>query len=110
MARTESATLMLRKMKEIFPKGKHILMGDFNADLTDSAFGGFRSWEKSRKDFGSKEYTYSTFNPTVLSGPIIDHILFDFRVGQKRKARILRPMLANRYLSDHFPVIWEIQF
>jgi endonuclease/exonuclease/phosphatase family metal-dependent hydrolase len=110
MARKESATLMLRKMKEIFPKGKHVLMGDFNADLTDSAFWGFRSWENSRNDFGSKEYTYSTFNPTVLSGPIIDHILFDFRVGQKQKARILRPMLANRYLSDHFPVIWEIQF
>jgi endonuclease/exonuclease/phosphatase family metal-dependent hydrolase len=110
VARAESAKLMQRKMKEIHPKGKHVLMGDFNADLTDSAFSGFRSWENSRKDFGPKEYTYSTFDPTVLGGPVIDHILFDFRVSNKQKARILRPMFKNRYLSDHFPVVWDVQF
>jgi len=110
LARAESAKLLLKKMKEIFPKGKHVLMGDFNADITDSAFAKFRSWENSRKDFSPKEYTYSTFDPTVLSGPLIDHILIDFRVSKKGKAIILRPMLRNRYLSDHFPVVWEIQF
>jgi endonuclease/exonuclease/phosphatase family metal-dependent hydrolase len=110
VARAESAQLMFRNMKEIFPKGKHVLLGDFNSDLTDSNFVEFRSWENSREGLSSQDYTFSTFDPTVLSGPIIDHILVDFRVNNKKKATILQPMLRNRNLSDHFPVVWEIQF
>jgi endonuclease/exonuclease/phosphatase family metal-dependent hydrolase len=110
IARAESALLMLRKMKEIFPKGKHVLMGDFNADLTDPSFSKFRNFENSRRYFSSKEFTYSTFNPTVSTGPIIDHILFDFRLLKKRNPQILRPTSKGRYLSDHFPVTWEVQF
>jgi endonuclease/exonuclease/phosphatase family metal-dependent hydrolase len=110
VARAESAKLLALKMNELFPKGKHVLMGDFNADLSDSSFSKFRNLENSRRYFSSKEFTYSTFNPTVSTGPIIDHILFDFRLLKKRNPQILRPTSKGRYLSDHFPVTWEVQF
>lgn len=114
-ARSESARLILSKIKEITAGEPVILTGDFNFNETNPNYGVLNNTE-----FLSDAYvlaplryapggTFTSFDITSKPQGRLDHIFVtgDFAVN---RYGILTNTYNGRFPSDHFPVFAEIVF
>lgn len=114
-ARSESATLIMEKAKEIAGNATVILTGDFNVDQQNEAY---KRLSKSAMFNDSYEVSYfvyanngtfNSFDNTKSSDKRIDHIFVTNNV-KVEKYGILTDTYHNRYPSDHFPVMVKVAF
>lgn len=114
-ARSESATLIMEKAKEIAGNATVILTGDFNVDQHNEAY---KRLSKSPmfKDSYEVAYlvyanngTFNSFDNTKSSDKRIDHIFVTNNV-KVEKYGILTDTYHNRFPSDHFPVMVKVAF
>lgn len=114
-ARSESATLIMKKASEIAGDATVILTGDFNVDQQNEAY---KRLSKSAMFNDSYEVaylvyanngTFNSFDNTKSSDRRIDHIFVtnDIKV---EKYGILTDTYHNRFPSDHFPVMVKVRF
>lgn len=115
IAREESSTLILKKIKEIAAGGKVIFTGDLNGGHSSGWYRQIAGSGLLKDTYDRVKYPY-TNNPSFngfgrqLSGnEIIDHIFTtpDFAV---RRWGILSDSYHGKYPSDHFPVLAEIDY
>ncbi len=89
---------------------RFVLMGDFNAGVTNPAYEFFRGsgltdvYQFLHHSSTEPEGTFTGFDPKKTDGERIDHIFCDPGVDVK-SARIVRWSFGGRLPSDHFPVV-----
>lgn len=117
-ARVESAQLIIRKVAELANDLPVVLMGDFNVTAKHRAYRILTYPENevvltdSRLKANNKagpDYTWVTFNPDFKAIDIIDFIFTSLEV-EVLNHNIIDFRESGRYLSDHLPVLTEIQF
>lgn len=114
-ARSESATLIMNKAKEIAGNSTVILTGDFNIDQRNEAYKRLSGSEMFNDSYEVAYMVYANngtsngFDNTKSSDRRIDHIFVtnDVKVG---KYGILTDTYHNRFPSDHFPVLVRVAF
>jgi endonuclease/exonuclease/phosphatase family metal-dependent hydrolase len=114
-ARSESATLIMNKAKEIAGNSTVVLTGDFNIDQRNEAYKRLSGSEMFNDSYEVAYMVYANngtsngFNNTKSSDRRIDHIFVtnDVKVG---KYGILTDTYHNRFPSDHFPVLVRVAF
>lgn len=113
-ARQKSSELILKKIREISGFHNTVLMGDFNAlpesEVITTITGSMLSdaFNQPKIRFG-QEGTFNGFDTITIPSRRIDFIFYseDFIPGKySTDSRII----DGRYLSDHFPVIVELDF
>jgi len=117
-ARIQSALLILQKLAELSHKLPVIVTGDFNAGPKSTVYRILTFSENeytlsdSRKRSGAKingpDFTFTGFDPAVAPTEIIDYIFVSWDVKVISNSI---PVFSteNPYLSDHLPVIAEIE-
>lgn len=114
-AQRESAKLILQKMKE-FAHGKLpiVLTGDFNLEPTDESIKYISKHIDDARSvsevtpFGPEE----TFNAFKFGEPLIsriDYVFVSKHIKVKRYG-VLTDSKHQRYYSDHFPVLTDLEF
>ncbi|MEQ9299517.1 MAG: endonuclease/exonuclease/phosphatase family protein [Cyclobacteriaceae bacterium] len=111
-ARLNSARLILDKMGKIVNSDKVILIGDFNAEpesppisaLTERLIDTYSAAASSLGQVG----TFNGFNIQEIPSRRIDYVFTSegFRI---KKYETDSRIINGRYLSDHFPVIVELE-
>lgn len=110
VARNNSASLILAKIKKLQEQEKHpvLLMGDFNATPNDTPIQILKnsltdSYEGAQKRTSKTKGTFNDFDTTSTAKYRIDYI---FTEGvQLESFEILKETRKNgRFISDHFPV------
>lgn len=138
-ARSESAKLVIAKIKEMCKKEPVILTGDFNVDQTSDSYkelhdsGVFQDSYESAKIRFALNGTSNAFNPNLFTDSRIDHIfvspsfkvkkygvLTDTYRAPKKDAQTLRegdfPKEVSfkdyeaKMPSDHFPILVELEY
>lgn len=138
-ARSESAKLVMTKIKEMCKNEPVILTGDFNVDQTSPSYdvlhdsGVFQDSFETAKTRFALNGTFNAFNPNLKTNSRIDHIfvspsfkvkkygvLTDSYRSPKQESRTLQAGdfpkevsfedYENRLPSDHFPVVVELAF
>lgn len=113
MARNESSTLMLEKIKAIAGNNPVVFTGDFNGDHESN-------WYKTIAESGilkdcyrlsAKPYanngSFNGFQENNPNNGIIDHIFVTSQFSVKRYG-ILTDTYHGRFPSDHFPVLVKL--
>ncbi len=114
-ARSESATLIVDKAKEIAGDNTVILTGDFNIDQRNEAYKRLSGSDMFNDSYDvaymvyANNGTFNGFDNTKGSDRRIDHIFVtnDVKVG---KYGILTDTYHSRFPSDHFPVLVKLVF
>lgn len=117
-ARVESAMLINRKIKELANRLPVILTGDLNVTSKDRAYKILASPENEYVLANSRnralektgpEFSWVSFDPKFNEMTLIDFIFttYDFNI---LTSTILDFRSKGRYLSDHLPVISEMEF
>lgn len=114
VARRESATLILKKMKQIAGKLPVVLTGDFNGELDSDPIrlltegGMVNTYTKSPVVYGLS-WTFHAFGHLALEDrTLIDYVLVKGAV-EAEKCRIIGDKPDNGYLSDHAPVMASLK-
>ncbi|MDN3670505.1 endonuclease/exonuclease/phosphatase family protein [Echinicola jeungdonensis] len=114
-ARQKSAQLILNKIKEYSQNGLPVmLLGDFNVDQENPAYYLLENSSELKDCFNAAQLryanngTFNSFDISKSSDRRIDHIFVSESVKVK-KYGILTDTYHNRYPSDHFPVMAEIE-
>ena len=112
-ARKNSATLLLRRIKEL-NKAKHpvILLGDFNATPDSEPITTLKSKLNEARLSAAQVMlpqagSYNAFDSTKPAENLIDHIFVSHEFAIDRYA-MLAEAREGRYPSDHFPVVVEL--
>lgn len=117
-ARVQSALLIIRKLHEIAGKLPIVLTGDLNATPKHRVYRILTFSEneitlsdtrvRSGARISGPDFSYVAFNPEFNATDLIDYILvtWDFRVISN-EIYDFRP--SGRYLSDHLPVVAELE-
>jgi len=117
-ARVESAQLILNKINELAHQLPVVLTGDFNVSNKQRAYRILTFSENeyvlsdTRERVGAikngPDYSFIGFDPTVEPTELIDFILatWNFEVIS---STIIDFRTGDRYLSDHLPIITELQ-
>lgn len=129
-ARSESAKLIFKKMKEFPEKLPAILTGDFNVDQTNESYllldnSGIMRDSYQIADFRyAPNGTFNSFNPDSYTDKRIDHIFLtkEFKVNRygvltdtyrspvtKEEDEAAGKKSVARVPSDHFPVVIEVE-
>ena len=118
-ARVQSALLIIRKLKEIAGKLPIVLTGDLNVTSKHKAYRilTFSENEYTLSDSRVRadatvtgpDFSFIGFDPAFTPTELIDFIMvtWDFKVTSS-EIYDFRP--AGKYLSDHLPVIAELEF
>jgi endonuclease/exonuclease/phosphatase family metal-dependent hydrolase len=119
-ARTESAKLLHRKIKEIDGDSPIIVIGDFNSIPKSETYRILTSPGKgtsSRKLFDSRKIsqntpsgpkgTFTGFDMTAIPEQPIDYVFVSEKITVFNYA-VLADKFEEKYPSDHFPVLIEI--
>ncbi len=113
-ARQESAQLILSKIKEYSKSGLPVILtGDFNVDQENPAYKLLTDSEELKDCYNAAKIryanngTFNSFDNTKSSDRRIDHI-FVSEFLKVNKYGILTDTYHNRYPSDHFPVMAEL--
>lgn len=138
-ARSESAKLVLAKIKEMCKKEPVILTGDFNVDQTSDSYavlhdsGVFQDSFETAKIRYALNGTFNAFNPNLMTDSRIDHIFvspsfevkkYGVLTDSYRSAKVDSKNLQAgdfpkevsfkdyelRLPSDHFPILVELSF
>lgn len=114
VARRESATLILKKMKQIAGKLPVVLTGDFNGELDSDPIrlltegGMINTYTKAPVVYGSS-WTFHAFGNLALEDrTLIDYVLVKGAV-EVEKCRVIGDKPDNGYLSDHVPVMASLK-
>lgn len=113
VARRESASLMLRWIAAHRKPGERLLLlGDFNAELTDPAIkiltdSGLRDSREIATHVSGGETTFNDFHVVPAVAPPIDHILVGNNWSVSRYATIAQNF-GGRVPSDHFPIVADM--
>ena len=116
VARKESAKLILKKIKELNPKGYPvILMGDFNLEVDSEPIQSIlKQLDDTHLLAGSKAHgpkgTFNGFNFTKPVTRRIDYIFISRENIEVIKSAILSDSKDARYPSDHLPVYAKLKF
>ena len=129
-ARSESAKLIFKKMKEFPEKLPAILTGDFNVDQTNESYllldnsGIMRDSYQIADMRYAPNGTFNSFNPDSQTDKRIDHIFLtkEFKVKRygvltdtyrseatKEEDKKAGKKSVARVPSDHFPVVIEVE-
>ncbi len=118
-ARVQSALLIIKKLREIAGKQPIILTGDFNVTSKHKAYRilTFSENEYTLSDSRIRadasvtgpDFSFVGFDPAFTPTELIDFILvtWDFKVNA---SEIYDFRTTGKYLSDHLPVITELEF
>ncbi len=128
VARKESAKLVMAKVKEMCGDAPFVLTGDFNVDQTDETYalltesGEFRDAFEVAKRRMAETGTFNSFEPNVKTDKRIDHIFLSSRFAvhkfgvlthnywrEKSEADNGKKAYVARMLSDHYPVVAEVE-
>lgn len=114
VARRESATLILAKMKQIAEKLPVVLTGDFNGELDSDPIrlltegGMINTYTEAPVVYGPS-WTFHAFGNLVLEDrTLIDYVLIKGAV-EVEKCRVIGDKPDNGYLSDHAPVMASLK-
>lgn len=114
VARRESATLILAKMKQIAGKLPVVLTGDFNGELDSDPIrlltegGMINTYTEAPVVYGPS-WTFHAFGNLVLEDrTLIDYVLVKGAV-EVEKCRVIGDKPDNGYLSDHAPVMASLK-
>lgn len=114
VARRESATLILAKMKQIAGKLPVVLTGDFNGELDSDPIrlltegGMINTYTEAPVVYGPS-WTFHAFGNLVLEDrTLIDYVLIKGAV-EVEKCRVIGDKPDNGYLSDHAPVMASLK-
>lgn len=109
VARTESAKLIAKKVKEIVGDKPFFIVGDLNTTPNSEAYAILNakfkdSYETAKKKYGPK-YTFNGFliEPDA-SRQRIDYI-FTSKGIETLKHYVIDGQRGSKYLSDHFPIL-----
>jgi endonuclease/exonuclease/phosphatase family metal-dependent hydrolase len=112
-ARTQSASLMISRIKEITGKNDVILCGDFNCAMDSkeirpllNATPELRNVRTLCKSEGPG-FTYSGFKKGGIQGELIDHIFVTKKIEVK-SLRTIDESYEGYYFSDHLPVVAKL--
>ncbi|MFC3880250.1 endonuclease/exonuclease/phosphatase family protein [Algoriphagus namhaensis] len=116
-ARIESSKLVLQQIKKINPSQlPAVWMGDFNVAPEDEAYTVIlqdSNWKDARlvsqRPSKGPRGTFTGFEWKVKTNRIIDHIFVNSGVQVSRHV-ILDDHYGQKYPSDHFPVMAEVEF
>lgn len=114
-ARSESATLIIKKVREIAGSSTVILTGDFNIDQRNEAYKRLSGSDMFNDSYDVAYLVYANngtsngFDNTKTSDRRIDHIFVTNNV-KVEKYGILTDTYHNRFPSDHFPVMVKVVF
>lgn len=118
-ARTESARLILQRMKAYAQGAPVILMGDFNSKPQDSPIqtildpeNSLRFWDSqfiSQQPHYGPRGTFNGFGPKETDDQPIDFIFVSSRIAVLKHATLSQTW-GGRFSSDHFPVWTRIKF
>src|SRR5690606_657317 len=114
-ARSESASLIVKKAKEIAGNGTVILTGDFNIDQRNEAYKRIAGSDRFNDSYEvaylvyANNGTFNSFDNTKSTDRRIDHIFVTNDV-KVEKYGILTDSYHNRFPSDHFPVMVKVVF
>lgn len=110
MARKNSTTLLLKKIKELAGENAAALGGDFNFTQYDENYGVMKNagllqdaWDITKLRYAPNG-TFNGFNITRNSDERIDHI-FLTKHFQVESYGILTDNFGGKFPSDHFPVL-----
>lgn len=115
IARKESSKLILQKIKELNTENLPvILMGDFNLTEENDAIQYINAFLKDSKLISKKKVidTLGTFNGFDIfkeSENRIDYIFISEKSIKVKKYKVLREKYKNKFPSDHFPVLVNLQ-
>ncbi len=116
VARKLSIALIFEQIGKIAGNAPVILSGDFNMDPIDEAYAEFAKFPKFRSAYDIAESlqnanlaSVNTFDSIKHTHERIDHIFFspDFKVSSYKME--LDTYGDNKFPSDHFPIILNIQ-
>ncbi len=114
-ARKQSAQLILEKIRELASGHPVILLGDFNVDQDNPAYQLLKDSKELKDSYEAAAIryanngTFNSFDLTQSSDRRIDHIFISPSLRVK-KYGILTDTYHNRYPSDHFPVMAELEW
>ncbi len=111
-ARAQSMVLIEAKMRELNSKGyPMVLTADFNTLITDAIFNGIKAFMQIARSTATSTDSRASFNNfgSSTSYGFIDHIFYSdfkalkFQTIDKRYASV-------PYISDHYPIMVELEF
>jgi endonuclease/exonuclease/phosphatase family metal-dependent hydrolase len=114
-ARSESASLIMKKAEEIAGNSTVILTGDFNIDQQNEAYKRLSTSDVFNDSYDvaylvyANNGTFNSFDNTKSTDKRIDHIFVTNDV-KVEKYGILTDTYHNRFPSDHFPVMVKVVF
>lgn len=115
VARVESARLLVRRISEIATDIPFVVTGDFNANHKDQSYRilTFPENEVVMRDTRNMaevkegpEFSWVSFDPSFIPTDIIDFIFASY--NSKPIKHTIYDFRATQYLSDHLPVIVEL--
>lgn len=112
-ARTQSATLIIARIKEITGKSNVILCGDFNCTMDSKEIKPLLNSEPELRNARTlctsegPDFTYSGFKKGEIKGELIDHIFVSKKIEGK-SMRTIDESYEGYYYSDHLPVVAKL--
>ena len=109
LARTKSAELLIEKSKTLNPENyPMVLIGDFNMTTDDANFDIIKAFMGNAHADSPVTDNIDSFNFWGKGGETIDYIFYR-GFTPLRFQTINKPYLGIDYISDHFPIMAELQ-
>jgi endonuclease/exonuclease/phosphatase family metal-dependent hydrolase len=115
LARENSALLLHQKVKELAGEHTAFITGDFNLTPKDATYklltNQFMDIKTLSPTSPKQNTTFNNFGKTGVSGHWIDYIFTNYPQNVTVKAfEIIETKMNQRFPSDHFPILVEVDF